>query len=577
MHHGRKRSVTTACLLLTSLCAVAVGMSGQQGTGSVTGRVTVDGRPAANTQILLAPSPKEGDNFLQRLMEPGETHKAVTDSEGHYRFNDLAAGAYEVKVFAPILVGDRSESRIRISDGETVESVDFALKTGGVVTGAVTLPDGRPAINQSVSVNIVTPPKETRSASPDVSSTEGWRSSPSVMTDDRGVYRIYGVAPGDYTVSVTYGGGRKESVQTYYPGATEQAKAGHVKVKAGAETSGIDFKLALSKKKGYEVRGRVIDEFGKPISGIMISCGPARDEGDEKAPSPIAPFSEMVHSNAQGEFKIPAVTQGKYTLSVMSMFDEASVYSDPVTFEVGNRDVDGVEVKTHKGLTASGIAVVEDNDDATVTAQLPQVQLMGMVMKGEQFNFSISKANLGADGSFVLRGLSPGKLNVMVNPMLPNSRFSILRIERGGAPQNDGVEITTDNPVTDIKLVLGYGNCTIYGRASLEGGTLPKGSSAYVHIKRQGGDAFQNQMDFAAMGMGRSGTVRTIEVSPGESFRAEGLVPGDYDVTLTTAKYWAPLPPGAGVKETDSTNQKVTLTSGGALEVNLKLDLSSNK
>jgi hypothetical protein len=550
-------------------------MPGQQGTGSVTGRVTVDGKSSANTQILLAPSPKEADNFLQRLMEGGETHKAFTDSDGRYRFNDLATGAYEVKVFAPTLVGDRSESRIRVSDGETVESVDFALKTGGVVTGAVTLPDGRPAIRQSVSVNIVAPPKETRPTSPDVFSTEGWRPSPSATTDDRGVYRIYGVAPGDYTVSVTYGGGRKESVQTYYPGATEQAKAGHVKVKAGAETSGIDFKLALTKKKGYEVRGRVIDEFGKPISGIMLSCGPARDEADEKAPSPIAPFSEMVHSNAQGEFKIPSVTQGKYTLSVMSMFDEASVYSDPVTFEVGNRDVDGVEIKTHKGLTASGAAVIEGNDDPTVTAQLPQVQLMGMVMKGEQFNFSISKANLGADGTFVLRGLSPGKLNVIVSPLLPNNPFSILRIERGGAPQNDGVEITTDNPVTDIKLVLGYGNCTIYGRASLEGGPLPKGSSLYVHIKRQGIAASQNDMYLAGMGMGRSGTMRILEISPGGDFRAEGLVPGDYEVSLATAKYWAPPPPG--VNETDSTSQKVTLTSGGTLEVNVKLDLSSHK
>jgi hypothetical protein len=309
----------------------------------------------------------------------------------------------------------------------------------------------------------------------------------------------------------------------------------------------------------------------------MLSCGPARDEADEKAASPVAPFSDMIHSNAQGEFKIPGVTHGKYTISVMSMFDEASVYSDPVTFEAGNRDVDGVEIKTHKGLTASGAAVIEGNDDPTAAAQLPQVQLMGMVMKGEQFNFSISKANLAADGSFVLRGLSPGKLNVMVSPLLPNNRFSILRIERGGAPQNEGVEITTDNPVTDIKLVLGYGNCTIYGRASLEGGPLPKGSSLYVHIKRQGIAASQNDIYLAGMGMGRSGTMRILEISPGGDFRAEGLVAGDYDVTLSTDKYRVPPPPGVSVNETDSTSQTVTLTSGGTLEVNLKLDLSSKK
>src|SRR5262249_48024189 len=198
---------------------------------------------------------------------------------------------------------------------------------------------------------------------------------------------------------------------------------------------------------------------------------------------------DMIHSNAQGEFKIQGVAPGKYQVTVMSVFDEASVYSDPTTFEVAGRDIQGVEIKTRKGLTASGTVVVEGNDELSVAGQLSQVQLMGTVT-GEsesEFTLNVSRANISADGSFVMTGLRPGKLHLLVNPLVPNSHFAILRMERAGVPQNGGVEITAGSPVTDIRVVVGYGNCTIYGRASIEGGALPKGSSLYVQIQRLGG------------------------------------------------------------------------------------------
>jgi hypothetical protein len=575
MQDTPQRFIAAAWAIVTTyLCVVAAQSSTPQGTASVTGRVTLDGRPVATMTVLLVAQPKEDQNFLQGAMEAAEPRKASTDSEGRFRFGDVAAGVYEVKVFAPTLVADKSESSFHVSEGQTVEGVDFALKTGGVVTGAVMLPDGRPAIRLSVHLNSIPPPKEARPISPE-GNPAGGTPFLSSTTDDRGIYRIYGVAPGDYFVSANSSGNRKESVQTYYPGVTDKTRAGTVKVKATSETSSVDFKLGLSKKKGYEVRGRVVDESGKPVSGVMISCSVAREEnGDGKAEVPSFPASGPIHSNAQGEFKIQGVSPGKYNATVMSMFDEAAVYSDPTAFEVGSRDVDGVEIKTHKGLTASGVAVIEGNDDPSVAAQLAQVQLLGTIIRSSgTFGYSVSRANLGADGSFVMTGLSPGKLSLMVSPLLQDNRFSILRVERGGAAQSEGIEITPGSPVTDIRLVLGYGNCTIFGRVAVEGGTLPKGSSLYVYIQRSGSEAAQSEMYLSDMGMGRSAVMRRIQVSPGDEFRAEGLAPGDYEVTITTSRYGGPR----GADQSKSGSQRVTLSNGAQSEVNLTMNLSSDK
>src|SRR5262249_29444380 len=148
---------------------------------------------------------------------------------------------------------------------------------------------------------------------------------------------------------------------------------------------------------------------------------------------------------------------GKYSASVVVMFDEANLYSDATNFEVTDRDMSGVEIKTHKGLTASGVAVIEGNDDPAVVAQLPQVQLMASATTPNAMaGFSMSRANIAPDGNFTFTGLRPGKLMIMTNPMAPYSRFAVTRIERGGAVHTAGIDLIAASPATAIKVDLGH-------------------------------------------------------------------------------------------------------------------------
>src|SRR5262249_26226848 len=279
-------------------------------------------------------------------------------------------------------------------------------------------------------------------------------------------------------------------------------------------------------------------------------------------------------------FKIDGVHSGKYNASVLAMFDESNLYSDTATFEITTADATGVEIKTHKGLSASGVAVIEGNDDPAVSALLPQVQLLAATMATESFSgIGLSRATVAPDGTFTVSGLRPGRFMIMTSPMAQDSRFSILRTERGGVAQNEGIEISPDSPVNDIKLVLGYRNCAIFGRVTLSGGAIIKGTGVNVSIRRvAAGDEGTGTYAYAAehyvaMAMGgASGSSREFTVSPGGDFRADSLVPGDYEVA---ARFMDK--PGTRDADMKSATQKVTLTSGSQAEVNLVLDLSSKK
>src|SRR5262245_20861853 len=95
------------------------------------------------------------------------------------------------------------------------------------------------------------------------------------MTDDRGVYRIYGVPAGRYTVAAgdpRYAppDPRAPTTSPCYADVTDAAKAGVVEVKEGTEATKIDITIGEA-PTGYGVAGRVIDgDSGTPIAKAYI-------------------------------------------------------------------------------------------------------------------------------------------------------------------------------------------------------------------------------------------------------------------------------------------------------------------
>ena len=206
--------------------------------GTIAGKVTIKGKPAPGIVV--------GVRSAQPMSPYEPTYKGTTDQDGKYRISDLAPATFQVAPVAPAFVLfdtiNANGQTVVLGEGESVDGIDFALVRGGVITGKVTDADGRPVVEQSV--RLISAETQTNPRGP-VYSFSG------VQTDDRGIYRMFGLAAGRYKVSAGQGedgfymttSGRASYKQTFHPDVTDVSKATIVEVTEGGEASNVDIAL----------------------------------------------------------------------------------------------------------------------------------------------------------------------------------------------------------------------------------------------------------------------------------------------------------------------------------------------
>ncbi len=214
MVSSTRQAIASALLILsTAVCIQAQTTPQKVATASINGKVTIKGKPAVGVMVLAIDSRDFGRSNMNR-------YSARTDQTGSYRLTSLPAGAYEISPVIPALVSAAPLDPIVISDGEEVEDVNLLLVPGGVITGKITDSEGEPVIGQFVLIEAVS------DQSPRLVRMQMMRSFNDNVTDDRGIYRAFGLLPGKYKVSTgDFGSGRKSSREyykkTFYPSVTE--------------------------------------------------------------------------------------------------------------------------------------------------------------------------------------------------------------------------------------------------------------------------------------------------------------------------------------------------------------------
>ncbi|HWW77140.1 MAG TPA: carboxypeptidase-like regulatory domain-containing protein, partial [Pyrinomonadaceae bacterium] len=238
--------------------------------------------------------------------------RTKTGADGRYLLSDVPPGRYWVTPRAPSYVLDGLAGtfppgrQVIVEAGEAVEDFDFKLARGGVITGRVTNAEGRPLVRETVVVSAAGPNRLENSTG-----TGGvYRGT----TDDRGVYRVYGLPAGGYRVSA--GRGEDENLgpapggfysRVYYPGATGEAEAKVVEVKAGEEVGDVDIKLG-ARAQTFRVSGRVVGEGGRAVPGVALQYAAAARGGDNTG------WSGGALSDARGEFSLDGLAPGRYTV-----------------------------------------------------------------------------------------------------------------------------------------------------------------------------------------------------------------------------------------------------------------------
>jgi protocatechuate 3,4-dioxygenase beta subunit len=551
----------------------------QKEPGSITGSVKRDGKPAPGVTVMATPTVSDPAKAVEQMLSPSASIKATTDSEGAYKLEGLAPGKYTVSPSASPLISatGASTTEVTVSEGATTEGIDFALSLGGVITGKITDSEGRPVIAE----RILLKPLEKREPGSIAGSIAGMFGDRMYSTDDRGIYRIYGLRPGRYIVSTgkdsdvmpAFLSKHPKRVQTFYPGVTDETKATPIQVTAGGEVTGVDIQFG-GIEKGFVVSGRVVDsDKGTPIANAMVAYSKAQKQTattgasldiDTGGVTVSGSPGGLTATNDKGEFRFMSVAPGSYRLETTSIGAIAGqgasqFYADPVAFEVTSANVDKLAIKVHRGAAITGFVVLESTDPQDSLERYGQLMLMATVIDSEK-SYSTGNCMVGTDGTFKLGGLKPGKANI--RPFSSGAkRPGLLRIERNGVELSE-IEIHPNEEINGIKVVLASATCIIRGRVTIQGGNQPLPTIRVRAVRQAANPATSDQGDFMSS--------IPVEVDANGAFVIENLTPGTYQVEAFV------LSRGARGPRPVSAKQTVMVANEQPGEVYLTLDLGKN-
>jgi Carboxypeptidase regulatory-like domain len=529
------------------------------GTAAVSGRVTLKGEPARGVMIIL----------YGHTPFPSNSHSARTDENGRFRFTGVVAGRYSVDAFAPGYASteDKSQSALEkslnIAEGEMVENIDFEIRRGGVIAGRITDSQGRPVIEETITLS-----KRNRNNQPENFFTYT-RSNDMYRTDDRGVYRIYGLPEGRYLVSVGYAQMRGENSITsrraiyprvFYPNVISESGAKAIEVSEGSEATNVDITVS-DPKETRDVSGRVVDAgTGKPVPDLEVDILAISSDGRGMGIS----SGDKVQSESDGAFRMFGVMPGKYQLLVPGREENNGYVSgERIIIDTSEDHATGIELKVHKGTASiSGVVVIEGTNDPKVLAKLSQINVKANVGLTDQSiwgNVSSLPVEVNADGSFRISGLHAGKANIRASSPTDMRGIAVARIERNGTPALEGIEIDAGEQVTGVRIVLLYGALTLRGAMKVVGGTLPAGYGFHAGAFRTDQNAEYRQWAL---------------IDERGQFAFENLAPGEYEISVY------PFPQGVSRFDPEfrdlvsSFKQKVVVGSENQQPVTLVVDLS---
>lgn len=533
---------------LTALISLAAAQSKESNpaTGSISGVVTRDGKPEPGVGVLLM----TGES---RPTESTAVARARSDKDGKFVFDGLARGSYTIDAFAPgLVVFDETpwDGAISVSlgDGESVRGVSIALNAGGAITGKLVDEEGRPIASQPIRVFARRPDGTFRTVA--VFKT-------SVDSDDRGIYRVFGLPAGTYAVAAglseaekglnrSRGGGFD---QRFHGGSTTAEEAKLVELAAGGEARSVDITMKRGAGQTYAIRGRVINsETKKPMAGFDVHFGP-RSDGRFRS------IMSVVTATSSGEFSFTGVPPGTHGVVASSGTGEQGSFScDPVDLRVVDGDISDVVIEMTPAATISGVLAPVETD--------PGLDLSGIGDRVVSLETVPDPSNPGArpgrwstmgirvrpDRTFTITGVRPGFYRMTIPRIGPVRGFHVVRTELDGAPLAVPLRIEGTETIGNVRIVIGRAAGVIRGKVVGRNGSIQFSRVAVL------------------VGTPESGLALSFErVDSAGTFLLEGMPPGETEVRATYNV--------DGGKPVRSKPVRVSVPSEGDVEVLLEIDL----
>jgi hypothetical protein len=379
--------------------------------GSINGRVVdQNGQPLANALVSV--------RSYGNTTRGGQ---ATTDREGNFHVDGLDALAYIVSATLPNYIATpRDPDATPIGFFRVGDSARIELIKGGVITGSVKRANGDPVVSVQVRAYMI---RDNKGQPPRYGISARAR-----QTDDRGIYRIYGLPPGTYIVSAgglgnvngytvdPYG----NDVPTYAPSSPRDA-ATEVSVTSGEELANID--IRYREEPGHTVSGvaSAATAMEQP-SGFNLTMTSNLNGTSQ------ASYSFFQQPGARG-FAFSGVPDGEYDV-IAQQYSAANTWtvSEPRHIQVRGADVTGLELIAKPLASVAGSIVLEESklpECAGKRRPLLSETVIGpwhnekTVAKDQPpFLYGMGGPTVpDRDGSFVLRNLAPAQYRFNVRPL----------------------------------------------------------------------------------------------------------------------------------------------------------------
>jgi hypothetical protein len=364
---------------------------------------------------------------------------------------------------------------IVVGDGQRVSDLTLRLTRGGVISGVVTDAFGVPVSGAMIQVMQPFGSGNDRRLGRVV--IQG-----APVTDDRGVFRIFGLQPDRYIVAVEglrtgqmgavlrLASDPERSVTyatVYYPGTTRAADAAFVSVAAGEETTGVDVPMRLVPTA--RVDGMVTRADGQPMSYVQVQLVPRSSQ----AATTQTASGHTPEDRRSMSFVTNAVPPGEYTLIARTAdTSPTALRVSPTTnpllwaqqdLDIDSQDVSGVHLVLRPALVVTGRVVFEGTTrEALYDAKDLHVLLTGV--GAARVVSAQPPAEVDAEGRFAFANIVPGEYRFTASALsLPGSApvgiWSLVSAKAGDRDLLDyPLEVRPGQPPPEI--VLTYTNQT---------------------------------------------------------------------------------------------------------------------
>ncbi|MBI4852995.1 MAG: carboxypeptidase regulatory-like domain-containing protein [Acidobacteria bacterium] len=455
----------------------------------------------------------------------------TTDEQGHFQLDGLTAGNYTINASFPGYVIEskpsNKETYYRVGDN----NVEITMIKGGAINGIITAgSNNEPVIGLPVTYVYL------KDLDGKVRKDKNYFSQ-RAYTDDRGIYRLYGLRPGEYLVRV--GGSSPYSIvatafddnqQLYYPG-TPRAQAKSITVHSGEEINGID--IRYRKAAGYQITGTInADDKKLKTDENVYSIRTNLVDSDSKL---IADFSQATIKNDKLEFKFFGVASGNYDLyaEFIDTNTKEHFLSLVKHLQIKNTDVSGITLTLNRVAAINGQVIRKKLDEKQLqqlnktSSKLPYAEIIIKAQNSvtpKEYNPSspelIDDIVPDSKGNFTIDNVHAGLY--FLSLYLSNKNWYLDAITQGdeSKPQqqieqlNKGITVKDGNGVTKLNVKVAEGAGKIQGQINKENNkSLPP---LTVHLIPIDKELVDNLLRYYQTDVDASGNFLLENIAPGK-------------------------------------------------------------